>query len=87
MKLDRIKYGVIDESHLTFITPRACDEGGFEHIENALQHAATMIHDGATELAIVRCRYLIEDDIWYEIGDGFGIYVDASNWEFNSEED
>jgi hypothetical protein len=84
---DRIKYGVIDESHLTFITPRTCEDGGFEHIEGALQHAASMIYDGAREVAVVRCRYNLDSGLWYEIGDGQGIYIDSSNWEFENEED
>lgn len=82
--------GVIDETHLTLRSPRAYDDGGFESIERAMECAADLLYNGASEVAIVNAIYNPDEGIWYESGDGRGIYrlesrIDASNWEFDEE--
>lgn len=79
--------GVIDETQLSLRSPRACDDGGFESIERALECVADLLYNGATEVAVVNAVYDPEEGIWYESGDGRGIYIDASNWEFEEDED
>lgn len=72
-------YGVIDEDCLSLRSPRMIDSDEYNNIWKAFEKAADMIGDGATEVAIVECKYSKRDDCWYEVVERGCITVDASN--------
>lgn len=81
------KFGVIDQTHFTLITPRSCDDGGFDLLEDAFTAAFVLVDDGATEVAIVQVEYDLESGLWREIPNGITIEIDASNWKFNEDDE
>lgn len=85
MSEEQIKYGIINEDYFTLRSPRAVDES-HDSIASAFAEAAQMIEDGiAEEISVVRCRYSLKDDTWYELCDGGSIQVQAHNWKDEDE--
>lgn len=73
-----LRYGVIDETGLSFRSPREVDEA-FETLSAAFKHIADMIDD-VGDISIVRCRFSEKQGVWYEVAEYGAITIDATRW-------
>lgn len=81
------QYGVIDESMLTFNSPRTIDEGPFRTVEQAYAAAYEML-DTVDQVAIVRCRRSDRDAMEHvEILDYGCITITVNSDSWTGEED
>jgi hypothetical protein len=64
-----------------------CDDGGFELLEDAFTAAYGVFDNGATSVAIVHAVYDDSSGLWYEVPNGITIEMDASNWNWDYEND
>jgi len=84
------KYGVIDESTMSFYSPRAIDGDECSTLAGAFRAAADLIEGGAVEVSIVRCRYSQRHESWVEVSGGEDsgpISVDARGATWAAERD
>lgn len=81
MSDEDIKFGIIDESSFQLRSPRVIDSDAHDSLATALREVADMVDDGITDsVSIVRCKYSLKHDCWYELVDGGSVQIASHNW-------
>ena len=70
-------YGVIDETGLSLLSPRAIDEGPFRSLAGAFEAASEMAEGGREQCSIVLCRFSERHECWVEVVGGGVIEIDC----------